>query len=154
MQKQEIERAEKYFNEALSFDPNDDVSLGWLGEIYSTRGGARDGRAAAVPEHLDKAMGYYDKVIAIKPDSLTAYVNKRIILVKYATHEQRQKEAKEQEAKDSAGDKAAVEAAKAAAEKHQARIDELKKQVDEVTKLLTAAQKKAAPPQPPPAPQQ
>jgi tetratricopeptide (TPR) repeat protein len=143
LQKGDADKAEKYFNEALKYDPKDDAALSWLGEIAASRGGARDMKAEAVPAQLDKAMEYYDKVIALKPELPTPYLNKRIVVAKYMEKERKAKEAAEQEAKTNK-DKDKVEAAKKEAEAHQTRIDELKKQFDEFTKQFSEAQKKAA----------
>jgi tetratricopeptide (TPR) repeat protein len=141
LQKADAEKAEKYFNEAVKLDPNDDVSLGWLAEIYAQRGGARDMKAAAVPEHLEKALAYYDKIIAIKPDLPGTYVNKRIVMFKYIAQEKLAKETAEAEKGNS--DKAKAEAAKADVAKHQAHIDDLTKQIEELNKRFAEAQKKA-----------
>jgi len=143
LQKNDADKAEKYFNEALKYDPKDDVAMSWLGEIYSGRGGARDMKAEAIPAHLDKAIEYYDKVSAIKPELPTPYLNKRIVVAKYMDKERKLKEAAEQEAKTNK-DKEKVEAAKKEAEQHQARIEELQKKFDEYTKKFSEAQKNAA----------
>lgn len=148
LQKLDGEKAEKYFNEAVKLDPNDDLSLGWLAEIYAQRGGARDMKAAGVPEHLDKALAYYDKVIAIKPDLPTTYVNKRIVMFKYIASERQQKEAAEAEKQEA--NKAKAEELKAAIAKHQARIDDFNKQIEELNKKFAEAQKKAKAAAPPP----
>jgi tetratricopeptide (TPR) repeat protein len=137
------EKAEKLFSEAVKVDPKDDVSLSWLGEIYARRGGARDMKADAVPEQLNKAMEYYDKVIAIKPELPATYINKRIVVTKYKDKEMKLKQAAEEEAKTNK-DKDKAEAAKKEAEQHQARMDELQKQFEELTKKYTEAQKAAA----------
>jgi hypothetical protein len=141
--KANAEKAEKYFNEAVKVFPQDDVSLAWLGEIYAQRGGARDMAADAAPEHLEKAMAYYDKVIAIKPELPATYINKRIVIKKYMTKTERLKQAAEQEAKTNK-DKDKAEAAKKEIEQHQARLDEFKKQFDELSKQFTEKQKAAA----------
>ena len=143
LQKATGERAEKYFLEAVKIDPNDDLSLAWLGAISAERGGARSGKAAAIPEHLDKAMGYYDKVIALKPDLPDTYINKRIAAMKYMGYERRAKEEAEERTHDR--DKAKREAAKAEVEKHQARIEEFTKLIEELNKQFAEAKKKAPP---------
>lgn len=144
MQKQALDKAEKYFGEAVKLEPNDALSLSWIGEIYSRRGGARDPKAEAVPEHLDKALSYYDKVIAIKPEDPVPYVNKRVIMNKYMAHERKAKEADEELLKK-VKIKDKVEEIKASAEKHQARMDELKKQSDEISAKVAELQKKNPP---------
>lgn len=143
LQKGDADKSEKYFNEALKYDPKDDAALSWLGEIAASRGGARDMKAEAVPAQLDKAMEYYDKVIAIKPALPTPYLNKRIVVAKYMEQARKLKDAAEQEAKTNK-DKDKAEAAKKEAEKQQARIDELKIKFDEFTKQFSDAQKAAA----------
>ena len=66
--------------------------------------------------------------------------------VKYglADYEKRKKEAVEREAQES-GDKAKIEEAKVTAAQHQQRMDNYKKQVDELTKKFSEAQKNAKP---------
>jgi tetratricopeptide (TPR) repeat protein len=142
VQKGSLDKAEGYFNQALQIDPKDDQSLAWLAEIYSQRGGARDMKAEVVTAHLDKAIEYYDKVIAMKPELPNTYLNKRIVMARYMDYEKRKKEAVEREAQDS-GDKAKIEAAKVEAEQHQKRMDEFKKQFDELSKKFSEATKNA-----------
>jgi tetratricopeptide (TPR) repeat protein len=149
MQKANSEKAEKYFLEAVNIDPKDDTSLGWLGEMYSQKGGARDMKAPAVPDHLNKAIEFYDKMIAAKPELPTAYLNKRIAVNKLLDNERQQKASADMEAQNAAGDKAKEAEAKARSEKHQARMDELKTQFDDLTKKLVEVQKNAPPPAPP-----
>lgn len=145
VQKNTLDKAEKYYLEALKLVPDDDSSLGWMAEIYSRRGGARHGATAAVIPELEKALAYYDKLIALKPDQPLPYVNKRIALIKIQMDVQAKKKAAEDEAVISRKDKEKVAAAKASAEVHQARIVELQKQIDEVTAKLTEVQKTAKP---------
>ncbi len=152
MQKANSEKAEMYFLEAVKIDPKDDTSLGWLGEMHSQKGGARDMKAPAVPDELNKAIGWYDKMIAAKPELPTAYLNKRIAVNKLLDNEKQQKAAADMEAQNAAGDKDKEAEAKARAEKHQARMDELKKQFDELTVKLVEVQKNAPPPAAPGAP--
>jgi len=135
------DKAEQYFNKAIETDPQDDQSLAWLAEIYSQRGGARNAKGAAVPAMLDKALGYYDKVIAVKPELPNTYLNKRIVLAKYMEYEKLQKQASEQDAAQQAKDKAKADEAKAAAEQHQTKMDAYKQQMDEATKKFSSLQK-------------
>jgi tetratricopeptide (TPR) repeat protein len=79
-------KAERYLLEAVRLDPKDEASLTWLGELASEKGGARLDIATAVPAELDKALGYYDRLIAIRPDSGAPYANRRIVCVKYLGH--------------------------------------------------------------------
>jgi tetratricopeptide (TPR) repeat protein len=134
--------AEQYFLEAVKLAPNDDASLLWLGEMESQRGGARNMQAAAVREHLDKAVAYYDQVITAKPDALVAYVNKRIALIKLMNEEKRQKEAAEGVALAIRRNTAQKQEALSRVAHHQARIDELKAKADELSAKITELQKK------------
>jgi tetratricopeptide (TPR) repeat protein len=145
MQKQQFDKAELKFQEAVKLDPNDDQSLSWLGEIASSRGGARDMKAAAVPEQLFKAIEYYDKVIEKKPADPIAYVNKRIAILKLSEHERLQKESFEKAAEEAGSDKAKAEEAKAEAEKHKAKMEEYKAKLEEATKKLAEVNKNAPP---------
>lgn len=136
-----LEKAEEYFNEALKIEPKDEFSLGWIAEIYSQKGGARAAAAPPIPEHLDKAVSYYDQVIAINPNSSTTYLNKRIVMAKYMEYEKQQMEAAEKEAAANPKDKAKVAEAKARAEEHLKRIDEYKVKFDELTQKFSEAMK-------------
>lgn len=139
--KGDMTKAEEYLNKALEIDPKDEFSLGWIAEIYAQKGGARAMSAPAVPEHLDKALAYYDKVLAINPNSANTYLNKRVVMAKYMDFEQKAKEAKEKEAVDNAKDKQIVAEAQAAAAEHQARIEDFKKKFDELTQKFSEATK-------------
>lgn len=135
------EKAEKYFAEAVKIDPNDDVSLQWLGEIYSTRGGARAAKAQAIPAELEKAIGYYDQAISISPAALIPYVQKKIAMIKFAQHEQQQADAADREAIERKKDKPRAAEAQARAAQHRTRAEELKKQVDDLTGKISEIQK-------------
>jgi len=140
------DEAEKYFLEALKVDPSDTDSLSWLGEIASTRGGARAAQMRAQPEHLAKAIAYYDQAIAIKPAEPIPYVNKRIALFKWFGHEQRLKQEAEQDLRAARGNRAKVEQAKGQIAEHEARAADLKRQIDELgvkVAELTKAKKEA-----------
>ena len=134
--------AEQYFTSAVKLDPKDDSSLLWLAEMESTRGGARAMQADPVQEHLDKAIGYYDQIIAAKPEALLAYVNKRIVLLKLMNAAKKEKESSEALAavlkKDPVKKKEALERASL----QQARMDELKVKADELSDKITELQKK------------
>jgi len=144
LEQKKPDEAEKYFLEALKADPKDQDSLAWLGEISSTRGGARAGSLVAVPAHLDKAIAYYDQAIAVNPNNLMAYVNKRIALFKYMSYEQRLKDAAEQDVKAARVDRAKIERAKAQAQQHEGRAADMKRQIDELGTKITELQKEAA----------
>jgi len=146
MQKPDMAKAEASFLEAVKIHPTDDESLSWLGEIHSQRGGARDGKADAVPAELDKALEFYDKVAKIKPDKPETYINQRVIMSKYVKYHTKQQEAAEAEAKafeKNKKEKDKVDEATARAEKHKAAIDEYKKKIEAATAKFTEAKKKA-----------
>lgn len=77
------DKAERYLLEAVRVDPADEASFAWLGELASIRGGARVQVGPVVPAELDKAIGWYGRVIAIRPDARAAHANRRIAIVKY-----------------------------------------------------------------------
>jgi len=79
-------KAEKYLLEAVRLDPKDEASITWLGELASEAGGARFQYAPAVPEQLDKALGYYNRLIEMRPDGSAAHANRRIVAAKYLNH--------------------------------------------------------------------
>jgi len=89
------EKAERYFQEALALVPGDTESLMWLGEMASQRGGARSREAEAAAEHLERAIGYYDRVLSLEPDSLLATVNKRVAVLKLIRFHEQQRQAAE-----------------------------------------------------------
>jgi tetratricopeptide (TPR) repeat protein len=142
MQAPDYEKAEKAFAKAFEVDPTDDQALTWLGEIYSVRGGAR-GASTMDPNALHKAVEYYDKVIAIKPDIPASYINERIVFTKLLEYEQKQKDAAAKDAAAAKTDPARVQELQASVADHQGRIDQLKKQIDDVTHKFAEAQKLA-----------
>jgi len=144
LNKGDRDHAEKSFNEAIKVDPSDDQSMSWIAEIWSQRGGARDMKAPAVPDALSKAIEWYDKVIALKPNDPAAYANKRIALGRLMETEKVAKDAAEKAATDAGKDKAKADEATAEAAKHAAKMDELKKTMDETTKKLVEANKAAS----------
>jgi tetratricopeptide (TPR) repeat protein len=137
------QKAEKMFLKALAVNPSDDEALTWLGELYSQRGGARMPPGPPDPSALQKAIEYYDKLVAVKPDLPNTYINERIALVKLAEYEQSQKDAALKDAFATKKDPAKKQELQAAADAHQTRIDQLKKQIDEVTHKFADAQKLA-----------
>lgn len=147
LQKNDYVNAEKYFGEAMKTNPNDDVSIAWIAQMHAQRGGARDMRMKIIPEELNKALELYDKLIALKPDDVMGYVNKRIAFGRLMELEKQAKAAAEQEAKDSKKDKEKEAAAIAAAEKHQKQMDEYKAKMDELSEKIKEV--KAKNPQPP-----
>lgn len=83
-------QAEQYLLEAVKLEPRDTASLMWLAELESVRGGARSAKEEPRVEHLERALGYYDRILAAEPDSLLATVNKRIAVMKLIRYQQQQ----------------------------------------------------------------
>jgi tetratricopeptide (TPR) repeat protein len=137
------ERAEKMFLKAIDINPSDDEAYTWLGEIYSQRGGARVPPTPPEPKALLKAIDYYNKLSTIKPDLPNTYINERIAFTKLAEYEQAQKDAAQKDLLAVKKDPAKTQELQAAIADHQARIDQLKKQIDEVTRKFADAQKLA-----------
>lgn len=140
--------AEKYFFEILNLEPNDASAMGWIAEIYSSRGGARANAKETIPADLSKALEWYEKILANKPDDPGPWVNKRIIynkLVGYYTGLKAQAEA---DALANKKDKETAEDFRKQAVEAQAKIDETTKlledanlKVTELVKARAAAQK-------------
>ena len=99
-------------------------------------------QADPIVEHLDKAITYYDQIIASKPEALLAYVNKRIVLLKLMNVAKKEKETAETLAKVSGRDAVKKKEALEKASLHQTRVDELKVKVDELSEKITELQKK------------
>jgi tetratricopeptide (TPR) repeat protein len=142
-QKPNMEKAEAAYLEALKVLPTDTESLSWLGEMHSQRGGARDGKAPAVPAELDKAYAYYEKIATITPDKPDPYINQRVILTKYMAYHKKDKEDAEALAKALEKDKEKAAEATARAEKAKTAMDETQKKIEAVTAKLVEANKKA-----------
>lgn len=157
MQTGPITKVEQYFLEAYKINPKDESALSWLGEVYSQLGGARDGKATAVPAHLEKAMEYYDQAIAVNPSAPFSYVNKRIALLKLQGFHKQEMDsaqatmdalAKDKKHKDPAKQKELAEDVAG----HQAQIDAIQVRIDELSaklKEVNAATKDSAPAPPP-----
>ncbi len=107
MKGNDLEKAETWFGKALALNPKDDVTISWLGEIASTRGGARSATAPANPEQLDLALKYYDDALALNPNRVGYYVNKRVIYLKYLDFLKKQGEQATADAEASKKDKKA-----------------------------------------------
>lgn len=135
--------AEKYFQKAVALEPKDEQALGWLAEISSQRGGARQQTAEAQPEHLKIALERYDAVLAINPNKPDAYVNKRIVLVKYIEFLKKQKLSILADADSQKADKEAFEDMQQQATDTQTRIDELMGLLEATTKKLGEVNKAA-----------
>ena len=139
LQNGKIDKAEEYFKKILEKAPNDDATMTWLGELHSILGGARSGTAPADLSHLEEAIGFYDRALAISPESLTPTVNKRIALLKMRDHWQLKKNAadKDFEAAPKRDKKAKAEA-KTRQDEAQAKLDELTPRVDDATAKFAA----------------
>ncbi|MDP2269619.1 MAG: hypothetical protein Q8N23_10360 [Archangium sp.] len=139
----DLDGAEKYFQKAVVLDPKDEQSLGWLAFISSTRGGAQSQAAEAQPEHLKIALERYDAVIAMNPTKVDSFINKRIVLVKYLDHLNKQKLSILADAESQKADKEAYASAQEQATDTQTRIDELKVLLDSTSKTLGELNKAA-----------
>lgn len=143
LQTLERAKAEKYLLEAVRLDPKDEASITWLGELASEAGGARFQLAPAVPEELEKAIGYYNRLIEIRPQGTAAHVNRRIAVTKYLNHVYEQKRMEQLVLRRSRRDPQAV----ADVKKRIARLDEkaaeLQKLLEESNEKLGKARKAA-----------
>ena len=139
----DLDNAEKYFQKAAKFDPKDEQALSWLAEISSQRGGARQQTAEAQPEHLKIALERYDAVIALNPAKADAYVNKRIVFVKYIEHLNKQKLSILADAEAQKADKEAYADMQEQAADTQTRIEELKGQLEATSRKLGEVNKAA-----------
>jgi tetratricopeptide (TPR) repeat protein len=143
VEQKEFTEAEKAFAEALKFDPKDENSLSWLGEIASARGGARSMTDPADPVWLTKAIAYYDKALALNPDNLFTYVHKRIALTKYLAFEEQERAQADRLVRVERKEESKA-AAQARLTEATTRIGEFQKQIEQLgtkIKQLQAAQK-------------
>ncbi len=141
----DIDQAEKAFAEAFKFEPRDELTLSWLGEIASARGGARSPTDPPDPAWLTKAIAYYDQAIALNPDNLFSYVNKRIAIKKCIVFEQQEKALADRLINLERKDASKVTAARTRLTETTARIENFEKDLEELNKKVTelqAAQKK------------
>ena len=136
-------KAERYLLAAVKLDPKDEASLTWLGELASEKGGARLDMATAVPAELDKALGYYAQLIALRPDQKAAYANRRIVLVKYVTHLAGQRSREAARLPRNAKDPAAAEGRERIA-RIDAKSTELRRMLDEANAKLSTVKNAAA----------
>lgn len=140
----EFDEAEKAFVEALKYDPRDELSLSWLGEFASARGGARSMTDHPDPVWLTKAITYYDKAIAVNPENLFAYVNKRIAITKYIVFEQQEQASASKLVQLERKDASKAAAAQTRLTESNARVEGFQKDIEELSKKikeLMAAQK-------------
>jgi tetratricopeptide (TPR) repeat protein len=136
----EFDEAEKAFAEALKFDPRDELTLSWLGEFASTRGGARSPRDPPDPVWLTKAIAYYDQAISVNPSNLFTYVHKRVAINKYIVFEQQEKALAERLIHLERKDASKVAAARARLTESTARIENYEKEIEQLSKKITELQ--------------
>ena len=144
----EFGEAEKAFAEALKFDPRDELSLSWLGEFASVRGGARSAKDPPDPAWLTKAIAYYDQAILVNPNNLFTYVNKRVAINKYIVFEQQEKALADRLIQLERRNASKVAAARTRLTESTARIEDFEKEIEELSKKITelqAAQKAKKP---------
>jgi len=144
----EFGEAEKAFAEALKFDPRDELSLSWLGEFASVRGGARSAKDPPDPAWLTKAIAYYDQAILVNPNNLFTYVNKRVAINKYIVFEQQEKALADRLLQLERRNASKVAAARTRLTESTARIEDFEKEIEELSKKITelqAAQKAKKP---------
>jgi tetratricopeptide (TPR) repeat protein len=144
LQSPDRDRAETYLLEVLKLAPDDDATLSWLAEIEATRGGARANDAPAVPEHLDAALAYYDRIIALRPDSLVPWAHERIVLTKYLQHVVSRRQAAEQSLRWKKRDQALETRTRIA--QLQAKADDLQRALDKVNRRVAELRKPRPPP--------
>lgn len=136
----EIEKAEKYLLEILKLVPGDESSLTWMGEMAAQRGGARNPRAPAQADQLELALGYYDRLIQVRPETQQPYAHKGIILTKYIGDLEAKRLAAEQSLKWK--HKAAeVAETKGRIAEFDAKIAPLKKALEDVNAKIAELQK-------------
>lgn len=124
-------KAERYLVETVRLDPADEGSLGWLAELAAEKGGARVDLAPAVPEELDSAIGYYNRLIELRPEGKAAHANRRLVLVKYLNHLAEERHREETALAKRKRDAAAAEEARARISRIDAKSAELRQLLDE-----------------------
>jgi tetratricopeptide (TPR) repeat protein len=137
-------KAERFLLEVVRLDPADEASLTWLGELASERGGARSQDAPAVPEELEKAIGYYGRIIALRPDSLPAHANRRIVVLKYLAALDDERAAQAARLARAGRDAAAAQEAKDRIARAEARAAALQPLLAESMQKLSPARKASA----------
>jgi len=136
VENREFLEAEKAFAEALRFAPRDELSLSWLGEFASARGGARSMTDPPDAVWLEKAIGYYDRAISVNPNNLFAYVNKRIAINKYIVFEEQERALANRLIHLEHKDASRVAAAEARLNDATTRIEDFKKEIDKLNKKI------------------
>jgi tetratricopeptide (TPR) repeat protein len=144
LQNTDQDKAERYLLEAVRVDPADEASLAWLGELASVRGGARVQLGPVVPAELDKAIAYYGRVIALRPDARAALGNRRIAIVKYLAALEDERAAQAARLKRAGRDAAAAADATDRIAKAEAKKTELEKLLAESNAKLSAARNAGA----------
>lgn len=138
------DKAEKYLVETVRLDPADEASLTWLGELASERGGARLDAATAVPAELEKAIGYYGKLIALRPEGKAAHANRRIAVVKYLGYLAEERHGEELRLRKAGRDATAAAQARERLARLDAKLTELRRMLDESNQKLAPVRKAAA----------
>lgn len=138
------EKAERFLLEVVRLDPADEASLTWLGELASERGGARAQLAPVVPEELDKAIGYYGRVIALRPESKGAHGNRRIAILKYLAALEDERAAQTARLRRAGRDAAAAADARERIARAEARSAALRPLLAESNERLAPTRKAAA----------
>lgn len=123
-------KAERFLAETVKLDPSDEASLGWLAELASEKGGARNDHAPAVPEELERAIGYYDRLIELQPAGNAAHANRRLVVLKYLAHLADEKRRDEQQLRRERDAAAAAQARERLA-RIAAKTSELRRLLDE-----------------------
>lgn len=142
LQSAERDKAKPYLLEAVKLEPKDEASVSWLGELAAFRGGARSNEMPAVAEDLDEALGWYGKLVELRPDSRPAYAHRRVVLVKYTNLMLERQRAAAESARQTRG--AEREEARARADGFASRAQELAKQVEEIDRKLAELKKAQA----------
>ncbi len=137
-------KAERYLLEAVRVDPSDEASLGWLGEIASIRGGARVQRGPVVLAELDRAIDWYGRVIALRPDNRAAHANRRIAIMKSLPALDDERAAQAARLSRAGKDAAAAADARERIAKAEARKAELEKLLADSAAKLAPARNAAA----------
>lgn len=139
----DLDQAEAWFKKVLAKAPKHEAALSWLAEISAVRGGARNAAVEAKPEHLDEALRRYDAVIELNPTATGAYVNKRIVYMKYLEALQKKKAGALADAETNKADKETAGDFKQTADEAQAQWDTMKLALDEVGRKLGELNKAA-----------
>lgn len=144
LQTPEQDKAERYLLEAVRADPTDASSLAWLGELASVRGGARRQQGPVVPAELEKAIEWYGRVIALRPEDRSALANRRIAIVKYLGAIEDERSAQAARLKRAGKDAAAAADASARVARAEAKKAELDALLADTNAKLAPARPAAA----------